>query len=342
MNKSREAIHFNNDVNSYLGECSHEELIELAKKFTVALGSIIQNGFSDINEGFDPEAGTKPIILVREKLLAILSDRLNFTYSADELEIKEAAIVFDFFKSENQVDVAIKALQDKLRLIGTESSIKIYIDFTNALEKTIHGGVTAKEPLFIKSKAKADTLFVIFAGMVCFPEFKKSVGYFENVDQLHILDPKRCWYMQSPEGDWNGYTYYSSLLKERINQLQTKNSYKKICFMGNSMGASAACLYSQFADAVLAFCPQTEIVRDTIAPEISEKYRELLLQNLQKAHSADKTIMIHRGVAESDIKQCSRLPKNITPIVHEECKAHNVPGYLKSKGILLEVIASVL
>ena len=112
--------------------------------------------------------------------------------------------------------------------------------------------------------------------------------------------------------------------------------------MGNSMGASAACLYSEYADAVLAFCPQTEIVRETIAPEISEKYKELLLRNLQKAHSAGKQIVIHRGSAESDIRQCSRLPKGIEPIVHAECTAHTVPGYLKSKGILLDVIGSVI
>jgi hypothetical protein len=67
-----------------------------------------------------------------------------------------------------------------------------------------------------------------------------------------------------------------------------------------------------------------------------------LLTNLKRSHVAGKDIIVHRGSSESDIKQCSRLPEGIEPIVHEACTVHNVPGYLKSNGVLLDVIASLI
>lgn len=148
--------------------------------------------------------------------------------------------------------------------------------------------------------------------------------------------------MQDPEGKWNGYTYYSNVLERQITKHKEQKNYKKVCFLGNSMGASAACLFSHMADAVLAFCPQTEVVREDIPADVSEIYKRLLLENMGKAVSSGVKIEIHQGLKATDIEQCSRLPSGIQLVVHEDCAEHNVPGYLKSQGKLLNVLGSVL
>ncbi|MGA0334504.1 MAG: hypothetical protein ACO3NW_11185, partial [Kiritimatiellia bacterium] len=175
----------------------------------------------------------------------------------------------------------------------------------------------------------------------CFPEFRKSIASLGNIDQLHVLDPNRSWYMQGPKGEWNGYAYYIRVLTEQLKKLKTQTPYRKVCFIGNSMGGSGACLYSPLADAVLAFCPQTEIPLKQIEAKVNEQYKNLLRENLSAAHAAGKQICIHRRIGERDIVQCDRLPPGIDPVIHEGCEVHNLPGYLKEQGTLLEKLGSV-
>jgi hypothetical protein len=333
---------FTTEMEQVLDRAGVDGLFRLADTCTRHLQTLLEEGFDNVNEGFNPEEGTKPIVLIREKLLPVFADELSTPDLLDGIGVEEPKIVFDLFRSRHPVDLAIKGLQEKLLLLGNENSMKVYIEFTNTLETALHGGVSAKDPLFVKADRPADTLYVIFAGMVCFPEFKKSIQSFGHIDQLHILDPNRSWYMQGPDGEWNGAETYAAILKEQIDTLSRETDYRKICFLGNSMGASAACFFSTQADAVLAFCPQTEIVRKEIPQEVSERYQQQFRANLTAAHAAGTELRIHRGVSESDILQCSRLPDGIEPIVHDGCEAHNLPGYLKAQGQLLDVLGSVL
>jgi hypothetical protein len=341
MTEQPEPEPFTQRINQFLDQSDPPELFRFAGTCTSVLQNLLEEGFDSVNEGFNPDEGTKPIVLIRERLLPVFSSQLQSPVTFDNLDLQEPKIVFDLFKSQHPVDLAIKALQEKLLLIGNEDSMKVYIEFTNTLETALHGGVSAKDPLFVKAQQPAEVLYVIFAGMVCFPEFKKSIESFGDVDQLHILDPHRSWYMQGPEGEWNGYEHYCSILKTEIEKRKANTPYKKICFLGNSMGGSAACLYSGFADAVLAFCPQTDIVRKEIPEEVSTTYKQLLKTNLEQSVAAGTDITVHRGVSESDIAQCNRLPDCIQPVVHEGCTVHNLPGYLKDQGILLDVLGSM-
>lgn len=326
---------------AWADQASAAELCQLAHDASQALEGILEQGFTTVNEGFNPDEGTKPIVLIREQLLPLLAARSASETAAAGLDTGEPKIVFNYFKSEHPVDLALKTLQDKLRLFGHEETMKAYIDFTNTLEKTIHGGLTANAPLFVKAEQPADTLYVVFAGMVCFPEFKKSIQGFGNVDQLHILDPHRSWYMQGPEGEWNGYEHYSRILRDEISRRRAETPYRRISFLGNSMGGSAACLFCEHADAVLAFCPQTEIVRKDVPEDVAARYKTLFRDNLLKAHAAGKSIHIHRGVGPNDIIQCGRLPEEIVPTVHESCTVHNLPGHLKAEGTLLDILGSL-
>lgn len=341
MTDTNHATEFAAEAETLLQSLSPEELYAFAGVCTAKLEEILAQGFATVNEGFNPDEGTKPINLIREKLFPVFEERLPSAFTTAEIPLREEKIIFDMFKSQHPLDLAIKGLQDTLKLLANETSMMTYVALTNALDKALHGGLTASDPMFVKAEQPADTLYVIFAGMVCFPEFKKSISSLGTVDQLHILDPNRSWYMMGPEGEWDGYEHYNRVLEEEIGKLKADNAYTKVCFLGNSMGASGACLYSHHADAVLAFCPQTEIPRKETPEDVMTSYRELLTKNLSDAAAAGKTIDIHRGVGASDIKQCARLPESITPIVHEGCDVHNLPGYLKEQGTLLEVLGSV-
>ncbi|MDT8391418.1 MAG: hypothetical protein RRC34_13015 [Lentisphaeria bacterium] len=333
---------FVSEAEVFLARLSHEELYAFARTCTEKLEEILRQGFAAVNEGFNPDEGTKPINLIREKLFPVFGSKLASTFTADDIPLREEKIIFDMFKSEHPVDVAIKSLQEKLKLIADETSMATYVAFTNALDKAIHGGLTVRDPMFVKADAPADALYVVFAGMVCFPEFKKSIARLGHVDQLHILDPHRSWYMQGPEGKWNGYGYYTRMLDKHIGKLKAETPYRKVCFLGNSMGGSGACLYATRADAVLAFCPQTIIPKQGVPEEVNQTYRKRLAENLTAAWAAGKQIRIHRGGGDSDVVQCGRLPDIITPIVHEGCGVHNLPGYLKEQGTLMDVLGSVL
>jgi hypothetical protein len=341
MTDTPETTPFAVEADAFLSHCSPEELYAFAGECTAKLEEILAQGFAAVNEGFNPDEGTKPINLIRDKLFPVFEQKLPSSYTTEEIPLREQKIVFDLFKSQHPLDLAIKGLQEKLKLMANETSMMTYVALTNALDKTLHGGLTASEPMFVKAEQPADTLYVIFAGMVCFPEFKKSIASFGTIDQLHILDPNRSWYMMGPEGEWNGYQHYNRVLEEEIGKLKAETDYTRVCFLGNSMGASGACLYSRHADAVLAFCPQTEIPRKETPQEVLDAYRKTLFDNLAAAAASGKRIDIHRGVGESDIKQCSRLPDEITPIVHEGCSVHNLPGYLKEQGTLMDVLGSV-
>lgn len=332
---------FISEFETHVNAMDASGVFRLARACTLKLEDVLQQGFEEVNEGFNPGEGTQPIVLVRASLLPVLSELLESPGDWETLDLGEAKIVFDFFKSEHPVDLAVKALQNKLLMAGSDEAMNVYTNLTNTLEKTLHGGLTVDEPLFFPAERPARTLYVVFAGMVCFPEFKKSLRGFGDIDQLHVLDPTRSWYMRGPEGEWNGYEHYTAVLRRNLDALKAKRAYGRVCFLGNSMGAAAACLFSEHADAVLAFCPQTVIPRDTIPEEVKDRYQRLLFDNLTNAHAAGKRLSIHRGVSANDIAHCDRLPPGIEPIVHEGCDAHNLPGHLKSQGVLLDVLGSI-
>jgi hypothetical protein len=341
MTDLKDPTNFTLEAEAYLNQLTETELFEFTATCTDKLEEVLLQGFDNVNEGFNPYEGTKPINLIREKLFPVFERKLETTFTTEDIPLREEKIIYKYFTSDHPLDLAIKALQEKLKLIASPESMMSYVAFTNALEKTIHGGLSAQDPMFVKADKPAEFLYVVFAGMVCFPEFKKSISSFGSIDQLHVLDPNRSWYMQGPEGEWDGYEYYTQVLSEQLRKLKAETPYKRVCFLGNSMGGSAACLYAQHADAVLAFCPQTEIPLKTIEKAVNDRYQTILAKNLSASKAAGKKICIHRGIGERDIAQCDRLPEGIDPIIHEGCDVHNLPGYLKEQGILLDVLGSV-
>jgi hypothetical protein len=67
-------------------------------------------------------------------------------------------------------------------------------------------------------------------------------------DVLYVVDPYRAWY---DGGDVDlMHQRYTDRLRQNTEQ------YKHVVMIGDSMGASAALLFSPLATKVMSFCPQ--------------------------------------------------------------------------------------
>lgn len=79
--------------------------------------------------------------------------------------------------------------------------------------------------------------------------YKSSRSRPEDVgfDVLYVVDPARSWY---DGGDDAGRERHASRLEQYTRR------YEHVVMLGDSMGATAALLFSRLATSVLAFCPQ--------------------------------------------------------------------------------------
>lgn len=84
--------------------------------------------------------------------------------------------------------------------------------------------------------------------------YKSSRSRPEDVgfDVLYVVDPARSWY---DGGDDAGRERYASRLEQYTRR------YEHVVMLGDSMGATAALLFSRLATSVLAFCPQVRCGR---------------------------------------------------------------------------------
>lgn len=82
--------------------------------------------------------------------------------------------------------------------------------------------------------------------------------------------------MQDPSCRWKGFEYYEGELK----RWTVKYPRERILFLGDSMGGTAALLFSHLAARTLAFVPQVEI------HGYSQATREDLTSQRCKQHTA--------------------------------------------------------
>ncbi|MFT4803167.1 MAG: hypothetical protein ACJA2S_004807 [Cyclobacteriaceae bacterium] len=106
-----------------------------------------------------------------------------------------------------------------------------------------------------------DTLLVSFGGinqglgMPVF-EFARSIASVE-CDKLYLRDFAQQWYQKGIDSEIDNIASLINLLKATINE----RKYKKVCFLGNSMGGYAAILFGTIlnVDTIVSFSPQTYI-----------------------------------------------------------------------------------
>ena len=79
MSKARAFV---TEAEAFLARLNHDALYAFARTCTEALEQILQKGFDAVNEGFNPDEGTQPINLIREKLFPVFEDKLERSKAA--------------------------------------------------------------------------------------------------------------------------------------------------------------------------------------------------------------------------------------------------------------------
>jgi len=210
-------------------------------------------------------------------------------------------------------------------------------------------------------RARAKHLVVAFSSLgngVVRHEFGGSLAKLNNrgdatVDVLFVADPAQSWYQKDDRGYFDGFSQYERRIKA------ASRPYKHISLIGDSMGGSAALLFSHLAtDSVVAFSPQVDLIgddhvsRDDMTPMIKDMFRRRLFESVGTAIKGGVQMFVHRGVEESDTRHTDKLVSelageslkhdNLRVIVHSDCNHHQVAVHLKERGQLLNAVSNIL
>ena len=219
-------------------------------------------------------------------------------------------------------------------------------------------------------RSRSRRLVVAFSslgnGLVRF-EFGGSLGQLnrqlqsdnsDTFDVLFVADPSQSWYQKDSHGQFAGFQEYEKRI--RLSSLP----YSKISLVGDSMGGSAALLFSHLAtNSVVAFSPQVDlnedvhVSRNDMTQSIRDEFENRLYQSIKCSIHDGVMICIHRGIEEGDIRHSDallrKLNQPISPISrtaqgglevveHTSCSHHQIAVHLKEKGDLVRVLSSVL
>ncbi|QSE96644.1 alpha/beta fold hydrolase [Fulvivirga lutea] len=117
-------------------------------------------------------------------------------------------------------------------------------------------------PIYTELAGKSN-LLVSFGGIrqglgIPVFEFFNSLNKLD-CDKVFIRDFNQAWYHKGVSEELNSI----GAIKDYLQELLHEGNYKRVCFIGNSMGGYAAILFGNLlkVDAVIAFAPQTFIGR---------------------------------------------------------------------------------
>ena len=107
---------------------------------------------------------------------------------------------------------------------------------------------------------RAPTLYMSFAGAAMIVGGVQTTEWRGSLKQLHkqdddqfdvlfLTDPAQCFYLQDPEYQWQGLTYYRRLV-ETYSKL-----YQRVVLIGASLGGSMVCMCADLATISIAFNP---------------------------------------------------------------------------------------
>ncbi len=158
----------------------------------------------------------------------------------------------------------------------------------------------------------------------------------------HALDTAQSWFMTDPTtGDFDEGGWWDRRLEELCAP------YKRVCVLGESMGASAALRFAKHATgSVVALVPQID-VRDFETSyagraDFSDARKARLREEIVRA--CDETgaqIVLHVGRDPPDLRQLDYLPPpdgQRLRVVKHTLEGHALGAGLKAKGLLRKVV----
>ena len=200
-------------------------------------------------------------------------------------------------------------------------------------------------------RARAQTVLVAFAGLGS----RGHVGYEwrgaahrvsqnQEFDVLFAADPAASWYTGGACWRYRG----DASLKLVLRGLRRR--YDRVCFIGDSMGGSAALRYAQYADAVCALAPQVSnlaedphVGREDLHEDALRRHVEgPLLTSVERALRRRVAIRVHFCAGHArDGAHVAALPAGVIEVAHAGDK-HDVAALLKAGGVLDDVVRDVL
>ena len=154
------------------------------------------------------------------------------------------------------------------------------------------------------------------------------------LDVLYLADPSNSYYLQDPEGKWQGLRYYAKLIEEY------SASYDRVLLVGSSMGATAALQHAHRAHRTLAFGPRVDL-RRTHGSFVADDAKEACACAVSSALDQMRgSVAVHVGVGNlEDMAQAAQVRQfsNVTTVEHDTFH-HNVPMHLEREGMLVPLL----
>jgi Leucine-rich repeat (LRR) protein len=156
----------------------------------------------------------------------------------------------------------------------------------------------------------------------------------QNFDVLYVVDPHRSWY----RGGDDGYVQYERRLRAACAR------YKHVVFIGDSMGATAALLFSHLATEVHAWTPQVDLATSSIRPGEGAEWQARLRQRvLDNVASCSGSITVHTGSWKHDLDQAKCLPSQPGLKVQiYSVESHRLALALDRRGALVQIVRSAV
>lgn len=147
-------------------------------------------------------------------------------------------------------------------------------------------------------------------------------------DTLYVVDACRSWY----GGGDAGCEMYRAKLSAVVS------GYDEVVMIGDSMGATAALLFSDLATIVHAFCPQVDLATASIRPGQPPEWLTKLKEKLLAATSTSQgSITVYSGTWQHDLDQAVMVEPQATLRVYD-ADTHRLALRLHSEGKLMPII----
>jgi len=166
-------------------------------------------------------------------------------------------------------------------------------------------------------------------------KLRKTVADGDTYDVLYVCDVERSWYASNDLGVDQDVEFrrWNDALRDACAR------YRRVLYIGDSMGASASLMFAEHATRVLAFCPQVDLYASSIRPSRSnvwfQRFRRILRAGLE-ASRAD--VDVHTGSWAHDTHQASLLPTDkVTHVVHR-VDSHRLALALDGEEKLLPIV----
>eukprot|EP00668_Euglena_longa_P000752 GGOE01000909.1.p1 GENE.GGOE01000909.1~~GGOE01000909.1.p1 ORF type:complete len:719 (-),score=193.41 GGOE01000909.1:253-2205(-) len=211
-------------------------------------------------------------------------------------------------------------------------------------------------------RCPADVLVVAFGSAPGVPNWGKLLGLvaaaateeeLASFDVLFVVDPLRQWYGagtvygshrvgQHSTPGVQGQPVTGADFFHRIGEVAQR--YKRTIFLGDSMGATGALLCAEWANIVIAFCPQLDFETASIRPRYdSALFRAMHHDIVEGVRRCRGRVTIHTGTWQHDscqARQVEHLP-NVELVVHY-VDSHRLALALNEGGELLPLVRTCI